>query len=157
MRGAPRHLEHLARLKLFLLNAGHTFLAERWLHEGRAAGMTVLEAMHDADLRSELEALWTEEIVPVFTALGQRDAALRYLAALRERLLNPFLAHRLADIAQGHAQKKARRLAPIVALAEQQGLALAQPRLRAALAAPITHPRGGLVLEPPPRTPACRP
>ena len=131
-------LQDHARLKLLLLNAGHTFLAERWQHDGRPAAMTVLEAMHDPVLRPELEALWAEEIVPVFHALGQRDAALRYLATLRERLLNPFLAHRLADIAQDHAQKKARRLAPIVALAERQGLALPQPRLRAALAEEVT-------------------
>ena len=131
-------LQDHARLKLLLLNAGHTFLAERWQHDGRPAAMTVLEAMHDPVLRPELEALWAEEIVPVFHALGQRDAALRYLATLRERLLNPFLAHRLADIAQDHAQKKARRLAPIVALAERHGLALAQPRLRAALAEEVT-------------------
>ena len=59
-----------------------------------------------------------------------------YLVSLRERLLNPYLAHRLADIAQNHAQKKQRRLAPIVALARQLGLHLAQPRLNAALANP---------------------
>jgi tagaturonate reductase len=131
-------LQHHARLKLFLLNAGHTFLAERWRRDGLATDMTVLQAMHDGRLRPELEALWAEEIVPVFAALGQREAAQRYLATLRERLLNPFLAHRLADVALDHAQKKARRLAPIVALAEQQGLALAQPRLRAALADEVT-------------------
>jgi tagaturonate reductase len=149
-------LQHHARLKLFLLNAGHTFLAERWRRDGRAAGMTVVEAMHDALLRPELEALWADEIVPVFHALGEGEAALRYLVTLRERLLNPFLAHRLADIAQDHAQKKARRLGPIVALAERQGLALAQPRLRAALAADTTQTRGGSVLEAPPRVPAWR-
>ncbi len=121
------------RLKLFLLNAGHSFLAERWLQDRRAAGETVLQAMHDPALRSELEALWADEVLPVFTALGQRAAADAYLPALRERLLNPFLAHRLADIAQNHAQKKQRRLAPIVALADQLGCRHAQARLRAAL------------------------
>ena len=63
------------RLKLFLLNAGHSFLAERWLQDRRAAGETVLQAMHDPALRSELEALWADEVLPVFTALGQRAAA----------------------------------------------------------------------------------
>lgn len=127
-------LDHHERLKLFLLNGGHTFLAERWLRDGLSAGLTVAQAMHDAALRRELEALWAEEIVPVFGAIGQRGAAEQYLVALRERLLNPFLHHRLADIAQNHAQKKQRRFAPIVALAAQHRLALAQPRLRAALA-----------------------
>ncbi|MBI3368792.1 MAG: mannitol dehydrogenase family protein [Burkholderiales bacterium] len=127
-------LDHHARLKLFLLNGGHTFLAERWLRDGLGADLTVAQAMRDAALRAELEALWAEEIVPVFVAIGKRDAAQAYLAALRERLLNPFLAHRLADIAQNHGQKKERRFAPIVSLAGQHAPMLAQPRLLAALA-----------------------
>jgi len=92
--------------------------------------------MEDPRLRPELEALWRDEIVPVFAALHKREAAEAYLVLLRERLLNPYLAHRLADIAQNHAQKKLRRLAPIVALTRQLGLHLAQPRLNAALANP---------------------
>jgi tagaturonate reductase len=127
-------LDHHERLKLFLLNGGHTFLAECWRRNALAADMTVAQAMNDAALRGELEALWAQEIVPVFAALGKRSAAEQYLVALRERLLNPFLAHRLSDIAQNHVQKKQRRFAPIVALAAQHGLALPQPRLRAALA-----------------------
>lgn len=127
-------LERIERLKLFLLNAGHTYLAERWLNDGRAAGETVAQAMHDPSLRADLEAMWVDEVLPVFDALGQHDDALAYLVNLRERLLNPFLAHRLADIAQNHAQKKQRRLAPVVALADAHLPGLAQPRLRAALA-----------------------
>ena len=57
-----------------------------------------------------------------------------YLASVRERFLNPFLEHRLADIARNHAQKKQRRFAPVVALAQELNLGLPQPRLRAALA-----------------------
>jgi len=127
-------LDHYERLKLFLLNGGHTFLAERWLRESLAGDLTVAQAMSDAALRSDLEALWTEEIVPVFAALGKRDAAEEYLASLRARLQNPFLVHRLADIAQNHSQKKKRRFEPIVSLAERHAPMLRQPRLRAALA-----------------------
>lgn len=127
-------LDRHERLKLFLLNAGHTYLAERWHRDSRPADETVLQAMTDLPLRADLETLWADEIVPVFEALGQRDEALAYLVDLRERLLNPYLAHRLADIGQNHAQKKQRRLAPVVALADELGLGLAQPRLRAALA-----------------------
>jgi tagaturonate reductase len=127
-------IEHYERLKLYLLNGSHTFLAERWLRDGLDANLTVAQAMGDARLRRELEALWAEEIVPVFVALGERSDAERYIATVRERLANPFLRHRIADIAQSHSQKKRRRLAPVVALAERHGLALDQPRLRAALA-----------------------
>ncbi len=122
------------RLKLHLLNAGHTFLAERWQRLGLPDGYTVLQAMHHEGLRADLESLWADEILPVLAALGEGDAAARYVEALRERLLNPFLAHRLADIARDHESKKRRRLAPIVALAARHRPALAQPLLRAALA-----------------------
>jgi tagaturonate reductase len=127
-------LERYERLKLFLLNAGHTYLAECWLRDGRAADETVLQAMNDPGMRAGLEALWHEEILPLFEALGLLAEAETYLIELRERLLNPYLVHRLADIAQNHAQKKQRRFTPVVALADELGLGLAQPRLRGALA-----------------------
>jgi tagaturonate reductase len=95
--------------------------------------MTVLQAMRDPALRAELEALWAEEVLPVFDALSEHEQALEYLDALRDRLLNPFLAHRLADIAQNHDQKKQRRFAPAVQLAREYRLPLAQTRLQAAL------------------------
>jgi len=129
-------LERHERLKLFLLNAGHSLLAERWLMDGRAEGETVQQAMNDTVLRSELESFWADEVLPVFEALGQRADAETYLVDLRERLLNPFLDHRIADIAQNHVQKRQRRFAPIVALADQLHCGIAQPRLRAALANP---------------------
>lgn len=128
-------LAHFAQLKLFLLNGGHSVLAERWLRDARPADETVVQAMADSGMRAELEAVWAQEILPVFDALGRGRQALDYVDQVRERLLNPFLAHRLADIAQNHAQKKQRRFAPLLALAEQHGLDLPQVRLRAALAA----------------------
>jgi tagaturonate reductase len=122
------------RLKLFLLNLGHTLLADLWLRDGLPADMTVLQAMQAPALREPLEQAWQQEVLPVFDALGQGDAARTYLVSLRDRLLNPFLAHRLADIAQNHAQKKARRLQPVVELAQAHVPGLQQPRLAAALA-----------------------
>jgi len=126
-------LARFERLKLFLLNLGHTLLAHAWLQGHKAADMTVLQAMHDAAMREGLESVWVDEVLPVFDAMGQGDAAREYLSALRGRLLNPFLAHRLADIAQNHVQKKRRRIEPLLALAAQHAPALAQARLRATL------------------------
>ncbi|WP_377704301.1 mannitol dehydrogenase family protein [Pseudoduganella sp. UC29_71] len=126
-------LEPYERRKLFLLNAGHTFLAEHWLAYRRPKDETVLQAMSDPALRAELEALWEEEVLPVFDQLGEAGTARTYLAQVRDRFCNPFLAHRLADIAQNHEEKKRRRLLPVVALANELGLTLPQPRLRAAL------------------------
>lgn len=124
------------RLKLFLLNAAHTYLAECWLKGGRHSEETVREAMADAAMRGNLEALWMEEILPVFHIFGSaaHAQALAYVANVRERFENPFLNHRIADIAQNHTQKKQRRLAPIAALVCSHGLPLTQPRINAALA-----------------------
>jgi tagaturonate reductase len=126
-------LAHHERLKLLLLNLGHSFLAERWLLDHRPSDETVLQAMHDPGMRGELETVWVDEVLPLFDALGQREQALAYLDELRDRLLNPYLAHRVADIAQNHAQKKQRRFAQAVALARELKLPLAQTRLHAAL------------------------
>lgn len=129
-------LREYERRKLFLLNLGHTYLAQLWMERGSPAGMTVREAMDDGAMRAALEAVWHEEVLPVFAAIGAQhgDAALAYVAQVRERFGNPFLAHRLADIAQHHAGKIARRMAPVASLARQLCPSLAQPRLRAMLA-----------------------
>ena len=126
-------LDDFERLKLFTLNLGHSYLAERWLSEGRPATETVYQAMQSPALRADLEALWASEVLPVFAALGQFDAAQRYVDSVRERFGNPFLQHRLADIAVNHKDKKARRLLPLVELAEQLAPDLEQPMLRAVL------------------------
>jgi len=123
------------RLKLWLLNLGHTVLAELWLRDGQPRGRTVLDAMRDEPTRLVLERVWADEVLPVFDALGEGSQASAYLARLRERLLNPWLAHRLADIAANHALKKERRLVPVVAAAQRWAPALPQPWLRGALAA----------------------
>jgi len=126
-------LARYERLKLLLLNLGHSWLAERWIVDGRRRDETVFEAMNDAALREGLEQVWRDEVLPVFDAAGEGAHARQYLAGLRERLLNPFLAHRLADIAHDHVAKKARRFAPVVAAARALQLACAQPCLREAL------------------------
>lgn len=126
-------LDDFERLKLFTLNLGHSYLAERWLSDGRPATETVYQAMQSPVLRADLEALWASEVLPVFAALGQFDAAQRYVDSVRERFGNPFLQHRLADIAVNHKDKKTRRLLPLVELAEQLAPGLEQPMLRAVL------------------------
>jgi tagaturonate reductase len=126
-------LEPYERRKLFMLNLGHSFLAERWLRDERPRDETVLQAMADQLLRAELESLWEEEVLPVFGALGEEAASRAYLGQVWDRFNNPYLAHRIADIAQNHGEKKRRRFLPVVDLADQLGLGLAQNRLRDAL------------------------
>ncbi|KVV48412.1 D-mannonate oxidoreductase [Burkholderia territorii] len=118
------------RLKLFFLNLGHSWLAEQWLAAARADSETVHDAMNDTRLRDGLEAVWRDEVAPVFAALGLRETAERYVDSVRERFLNPYLAHRLADIANNHREKIARRIEPLLALADSLAVPAEQPRLR---------------------------
>lgn len=123
-------LEQYEQFKLFMLNLGHSWLAERWLVDQRPGAETVYQAMNDPLLRQSLEDLWEQEVLPVFAAKGQGAQARDYLASVRERFLNPFLEHRIADIAQHHEQKKRRRFLPVQQMAEA---GLEQPKLNAAL------------------------
>jgi tagaturonate reductase len=126
-------LDRYESFKLFMLNLGHSWLAERWRADGRPADETVHQAMHDPALRQSLESLWEDEVLPVFAAQGCLAEARGYLASVRERLLNPYLHHRIADIAQNHEQKKRRRFRPLVEMSQTLSLDLPQPRLNAAL------------------------
>ena len=119
------------RLKLYILNLGHTWLAERWLLERRPPDETVLEALTDPDLAASLDALYDEEVLPVFVALGLGDAATAYRRTTLERFRNPFLRHRLRDIAANHEAKKQRRFAALIANRRARG------------ARPATAPVGG--------------
>ncbi|QCP52121.1 mannitol dehydrogenase family protein [Trinickia violacea] len=127
-------LRSYERLKLFFLNLGHTWLADQWLKEGRASSETVLDAMNDVRLRDGIEAVWQEEVLDVFAAMDLRSRAERYLESVRERFLNPYLDHRIADIAQNHVEKIKRRILPLIELADSLSLPAAQPRLRSTLA-----------------------
>ncbi|CAM2188832.1 tagaturonate reductase [Paraburkholderia sacchari] len=121
------------RLKLFFLNLGHSWLAQQWLIEGRPLAETVLDAMNDARMRAEIEAVWREEVMPVFGALGMGNQAEDYLSSVRERFCNPYLEHRIADIAQNHLAKVKRRVLPLIELANALSMRNAQPRLRGVL------------------------
>ena len=58
----------------------------------------------------ELEEIYREEVVPGFRLHGLGDEAEVYVATTLERFLNPYLEHRLADIAGNHAEKVVRRI-----------------------------------------------
>jgi tagaturonate reductase len=128
-------LRRYAQLKLFFLNLGHTWLADQWIGAGRAPDQTVLQAMNDTRVRSGLEAVWHDEVLPVFIAMGHRHDALAYIDSVRERFLNPFLAHRIADIAVNHREKVKRRISPLIELADSLSLPATQRHLREILAA----------------------
>jgi tagaturonate reductase len=98
------------KLKLHILNLGHTVLADIWMAENRPADETVKQILADAVLRKKLLAIYHREVVPGFAARGLGREAEAYVAATLERFDNPFLDHRLRDIANHHAEKRVRRI-----------------------------------------------
>jgi tagaturonate reductase len=125
------------RLKLFVLNLGHTALAERWIADRRPRDETVREIVADPKMRAFLDAIYDEEVLPVLVAAGITEAP-AYRDTVIERFRNPFLDHRLADIADNHASKKERRMGGVMRLARQVTPGLRQPRLAAMAASGIT-------------------
>jgi tagaturonate reductase len=127
-------LKPYERLKLFILNLGHTYLAELWAKDGGAPGLTVREAVADTTMRAKLDAVYAEEVLPVFAAIGMGDAAQAYLKTVIERFSNPFLDHRLSEILINHEAKKQRRFGGLIELADTNNVRVKLPRLKAALA-----------------------
>jgi tagaturonate reductase len=125
------------RLKLFVLNLGHTALAERWIADRRPRDETVREIVADPKMRAFLDAIYDEEVLPVLVAAGITEAP-AYRDTVIERFRNPFLDHRLADIADNHASKKERRMGGVMRLAAEVAPGLRQPRLAAMAASGIT-------------------
>jgi tagaturonate reductase len=93
--------------KVRILNGAHTGLVCRALPQGF---VTVREALEDEDTRSWLEDLLFGEIVPVVTE--QVEGAEVFARQAMERLANPYLDHRLEDIALYHETKIGTRLRP---------------------------------------------
>ncbi|WP_196260751.1 mannitol dehydrogenase family protein [Pelagibacterium limicola] len=118
------------RKKLFILNLAHTLLAQRWLSSGSPQGLTVRDAMAAVQISGWLDSIMREEVLPLFPASYGAEA---YWAQCRERFSNPFLDHRLADIAQNHAAKIERRAGGFLDwVMAENGSRAACPRLRAA-------------------------
>src|SRR5271170_5999238 len=80
-------LKPYERLKLFVLNLGHTYLAEVWARGAGAPDQTVREAVADKTMRAKLDALYEEEVLPVFMAIAMGDEANAYLKTVIERVL----------------------------------------------------------------------
>lgn len=104
-------LEPHERLKLHILNLGHTVLADIWLNGDRAADETVRAILTDPGVVAQLDHIYRTEVLPGFAAHGMADAAESYLDTTMARFANPYLDHRIADIAGNHPQKVDRRIA----------------------------------------------
>lgn len=93
--------------KVRILNGAHTALL---CHVGLQRFATVLEAVNDADTVNWLRELLATEIVPVLR--GRVDEPDGFARLTLDRFRNPYLAHKLKDIALHHATKKQVRLVP---------------------------------------------
>ncbi|MDH6269327.1 tagaturonate reductase [Rhizobium sp. SG_E_25_P2] len=106
---AAADISSYERLKLFILNLGHTVLTETWLASDLPRDMVVRELLARPDYLDFLEDFYAQEIIPGFAHRGMKEAAEAYALQTIERFRNPFLDHRLSDIAQNHLEKIRRR------------------------------------------------
>ncbi len=123
-------LDQVETLKLYILNLGHTYMVARW----RAAGDTrtyVRELMASEKDLADLTDLYAREVVPGFAAHGRRAEAEAYVASTLDRFKNPYLDHKLADIAQNHGEKVQRRIVSFLSYAKSADRSLHMPRLEA--------------------------
>src|SRR5262245_58804396 len=116
--GADRFIEHPAVVwtpdvmpyflrKVRILSGGHTaLLIKAWPKRL----LTVRDAVNDAELGPWLERLLFDEVVPVLA--GRVDDPAGFARPGLGRFRNPFLEHKLADIALHHAAKVQVRLVP---------------------------------------------
>jgi tagaturonate reductase len=128
-------LARYERLKLFILNLGHSWLAQGWAARGQDKSVTVRALLAEPAVRADLDDLYDREVLPVFAGIGLGQEAQAYRSAVLERFMNPFLNHYLADIFTNHEAKKRRRFGGLIDLKLASGITLPQPRLEAALAA----------------------
>lgn len=101
-------LERTEKRKLFILNLGHTWLVQDW-QDRSGTEVFVRDLMGNPAIRSRLERLYADEVLPGFAARGISEAP-AYVQTTLDRFSNPFLEHRLSDIVQNHAEKIQRRI-----------------------------------------------
>ncbi|MGL4553346.1 MAG: altronate dehydrogenase [Gemmataceae bacterium] len=116
--GAKRWIDHPAVVwtddvmpfflrKVRLLNGGHTALLMRAWPRGFRI---VRDAVNDAELGPWLQRMLIDEVCPVLE--GRVDDPAGFTRDVLDRFRNPFIDHKLADIALHHETKVAVRLVP---------------------------------------------
>ena len=93
--------------KVRILNGAHTALV---IKARPRSFVTVREAVNDPELGAWLERLLFEEVVP--TLEGRVEGPKDFARQVLERFRNPFVEHKLADIAAHHESKVQVRLVP---------------------------------------------
>lgn len=117
-------LTPFVRLKLHILNLGHSFLAEIWQSENRPSKETVREILSVDEIKARLMALYSEEVIPGFGCYNMTEEATAYVDKTITRFQNPFLNHLLSDIAQNHQLKIERRAADFIKWVKQSNVSV---------------------------------
>ena len=131
-----KNIQSIRTLKLRLLNGAHTAMVPLGLLAGLGS---VREAIEDEDMGSFIQTMLQEEVIP--TLPHPEKSAKAYADTVIERFRNPFIRHRLADIALNSTSKFTSRLLPsLQSYFEQQGRP--PERISLALAALIRFYRG---------------
>ena len=118
-------LKRYERLKLFILNLGHTLSRGNLARQKCAPSMTVREAMADGRYgpNSTISTRRRCSRSSPASAWRPRRAPISIPSSIRFR--NPFLDHRLAEIFTNHEAKKQRRFGGLIELAEANDFAAA--------------------------------
>lgn len=117
------------RLKLYILNLGHSAIAGKWRKENMHEELCVGDFLCDSSNLEWLRDLYEAEVIPIFAAAGLYDDALRYAETAIDRFTNPFLAHRISDIAANHRSKVSKRIGGLLEWAHELGLGPRFPEL----------------------------
>jgi len=125
-------LGRIERRKLFILNLGHTWMVSQWLTRPGKVRF-VREIMSDPEWVDALSRVYAQEVLPAFEAAGEGQGVSDYIAVTKERFANPFLDHKLEDIAQNHDEKLRRRIGSFVNWARANGDTGEKPQLTAAI------------------------
>lgn len=123
-------LDEIEALKLFVLNLGHSFFADRWLASNGKQDVLVRQLMNDNGEVGALNNVLVNEVRPAFVAAGLEDQFDPYVSITMDRFANPYLDHKIADIAQNHQQKVERRIAAMIDWAIARGDDTAKPVLQ---------------------------
>jgi tagaturonate reductase len=102
--------------KVRILNGAHTFLVPIAFRQGHD---TVREAVNDEKLLIKLQRFLLQTVLPTIPL--EREALTEYVQQTLERFRNPYLQHRLLDIALNSTSKFCSRLLPTLVDHLQQG------------------------------------
>jgi tagaturonate reductase len=124
-------LEPYEKLKVHILNLGHSWLAEEWLQAGSQADASVKSMLNERRFADRLEQVYAREVIPGFAVMGWGAQAQDYVGKTLDRFANPYLEHRLSDIHTHHPAKVNKRVGAFVDWVDAPGRSIAMRELRA--------------------------